>query len=212
MNLHDDGLLRIYNASGQILKSYGTAGPVRMRLNDYGFTVGQQKVFEIARVPASEPPAESPSPGPGPAPPPEPEPEPEPPAIQAVVFNTGYTFTKGQSWTRNGRKLVFQDDGNLVMYNSSDQPLFATGTNGRGARLAFQGDGNLVIYDSADKPSFASNTAGQGHRLIFRTNGDLAIFNQQNSVIWQFGLIHDRYQSLQRQLHQPLQCNQHLHQ
>jgi hypothetical protein len=55
--------------------------------------------------------------------------------------------------------LEMQADGNLVLYNDSQQPAWATGTDGHaGARVVMQDDRNLVIYDSNDKPLWASNT------------------------------------------------------
>jgi len=43
-----------------------------------------------------------------------------------------------------------QGDGNLVLYDTSGQPIWASGTQGNpGAFLAVQNDGNLVIFDSA---------------------------------------------------------------
>jgi hypothetical protein len=59
--------------------------------------------------------------------------------------------------------VVFQEDGNLVVYHfnvfGSEVPAWASGTNGKGATtLALQHDGNLVIYTAQGKVLWASNT------------------------------------------------------
>jgi hypothetical protein len=55
-----------------------------------------------------------------------------------------------------------QGDGNLVIYNTSGVPLWASNTYGNpGAYFAFQNDANLVVYSAAGKPLWASNTAGR---------------------------------------------------
>lgn len=70
---------------------------------------------------------------------------------------------KGQS----PRRLVMQNDGNLVIYDVYGRPTWASRTDNKGAkphRLVMQDDGNLVIYDGNNRPTWASNTA-RHHRL-----------------------------------------------
>merc|ERR1711924_212180 len=44
-------------------------------------------------------------------------------------------------------KMIMQGDGNLVLYNNDDEPLWASGTNGDyGAHCIFQEDGHFLIY------------------------------------------------------------------
>lgn len=74
-------------------------------------------------------------------------------------------------------RVIFQEDGNLVLLELPDTVLFASGTNGLGAtECIMQVDGNLVIYDS-EGPLWASNTAGnEGSTLVLRNTGELAVF------------------------------------
>jgi len=52
-----------------------------------------------------------------------------------------------------GNWLTMQTDGNLVVYTSSNVPVWSSGTDGNpGAWLAIQNDGNLVIYTSSNQP------------------------------------------------------------
>jgi len=53
-----------------------------------------------------------------------------------------------------------QTDGNFVLYDAQNRPLWASGTNGQaGAYLAIQDDGNLVVYKGTATP-WSSNTYG----------------------------------------------------
>ena len=52
-----------------------------------------------------------------------------------------------------------QGDGNLVLYDWYNQPLWASNTSGHpGATLSVQTDGNVVIYDPSNRPLWATNT------------------------------------------------------
>lgn len=53
-----------------------------------------------------------------------------------------------------GAFAVFQRDGSFGVYWRG-QTLFSTGTGGRGAYLALRRDGNLVIYDYNNNPIWA---------------------------------------------------------
>lgn len=47
------------------------------------------------------------------------------------------------------RLLAWQDDGNLVVYDTaSGRSVWASNTSRRGENLAFQSDNNIVIYDN----------------------------------------------------------------
>ena len=61
----------------------------------------------------------------------------------------------------SGCYLDFQSDGNLVLYDEFDQPLWASGTSGTtNAELHIQDDGNLVIYNDAAQPLWSTGTQG----------------------------------------------------
>ena len=58
-------------------------------------------------------------------------------------------------------RLDFQADGNLVVYDDTPQPKWASGTSGTtGAQLRLQPDGNLVLYNGAGSPLWTTQTAG----------------------------------------------------
>jgi hypothetical protein len=88
-------------------------------------------------------------------------------------------------------KLIFQTDGNLVLYAIDDATLpaditqgsyskviWATGTNGTGATACvMQTDGNLVLYTAEDRPVWAAGTNGHpGAFLRCQDDGNLVIY------------------------------------
>lgn len=59
------------------------------------------------------------------------------------------------------RRIVMQNDGNLVMYDSLNKQIWASDTNGSGTQpysLVMQRDRNLVIYDGNGQATWATGT------------------------------------------------------
>ena len=55
-----------------------------------------------------------------------------------------------------------QGDGNLVVYDASNTPVWFSGTAGNpGAFLNIQTDGNAVIYTPGLSPVWETHTAGR---------------------------------------------------
>jgi hypothetical protein len=91
--------------------------------------------------------------------------------------------------TANGKyTLIFQGDGNLVLYSQS-RALWASGTENRGAAsVSMQGDGNLVVYNKNHQALWHSHTYGQGvSRLVMQDDGNLVIYNSANRPTWNTG-------------------------
>jgi hypothetical protein len=56
---------------------------------------------------------------------------------------------------------TMQEDGNLVLYSSGGDPVWASQTDGNaGSVLVLQDDRNLVIYASDGGPVWATDTSG----------------------------------------------------
>jgi hypothetical protein len=67
----------------------------------------------------------------------------------------------GQYISNGQVQLVYQGDGNLVLYSSDWQPLWASWTQGTSPNVAImQGDGNFVVYDAGWNAVWASWTHG----------------------------------------------------
>jgi len=98
--------------------------------------------------------------------------------------------------------LLFQEDGNLVVYkvmgNNMVKAIWNTHTNGKAVKkCVFQGDANLVLYDYNDKAIWAAIFGKQGNILdrIFppdyftpsNTYPVLVMQSDGNLVIYGFG-------------------------
>ncbi len=99
-------------------------------------------------------------------------------AISPSVFQLGKTWR-----TCSGFTFAFQNDGDLVVYDYKQRPMWSSGTANKGAaELAFQADGNLVIY--AEKPLWQSGTSGHpGSHLAIQGVGNIVIYGK-NGPLW----------------------------
>lgn len=87
----------------------------------------------------------------------------------------------------NGRfRLIYQLDGNLVLYDRDWIALWASGTDGIDpGRAIMQDDGNFAIYSGAGIPQWASNTDGmKGVRLVLQNDGNLVIYTADGVPVW----------------------------
>lgn len=86
--------------------------------------------------------------------------------------------------SKNGRvKLVFQTDGNLVLYGDG-RPLWWTGPSDA-TRAVMQTDGNFVLY-AGSAPRWDSGTAGRpGSRLIVQDDGNVATYPPSGGASWE---------------------------
>jgi hypothetical protein len=81
----------------------------------------------------------------------------------------------------NGRyRLVFQGDGNLVLYEGN-HPWWDTKTvNPRATQCIMQRDGNLVIYAGPNRPIWSSTTGGNpgnpGSWLLVQDDRNVVIY------------------------------------
>jgi NTE family protein len=54
---------------------------------------------------------------------------------------------------------IMQNDGNLVVYDRMNKPVYSSSTSGYpGSRLVVQDDGNVVIYLPSGRAIWATNT------------------------------------------------------
>jgi hypothetical protein len=91
-------------------------------------------------------------------------------------------------------KLVLQDDGNMVLFNSANAIIWATNVfPGAGAapyRLEMQRDGNLVIYNRSNGFVWATNrTSTNGpFRFALQNDSNLVVYDRNNGVVWNKGI------------------------
>ncbi|MFF4526357.1 mannose-binding protein [Streptomyces bluensis] len=100
------------------------------------------------------------------------------------TVSAGSQLVSGQSWWTNRIRMTMQGDGNLVVYNEDNDPIWAAGVFGENHKVRFQKDGNLVVYTADDRPVWASQTNGhEGAKLVLRTDGKVAVVDG-NTTIW----------------------------
>ncbi len=78
-------------------------------------------------------------------------------------------------------RLIYQDDGNLVLYDDALEPpgvMFSTHTQDHSpGKVVLQTDGNLVIYDPDGEPLWESDTAGaKPLSLVVQDDGNLVLY------------------------------------
>jgi hypothetical protein len=81
--------------------------------------------------------------------------------------------------------LVYQLDGNFVLFDGADW-LWATGTEGTvPGRVVLQEDGNLVMYDAQQEAVWTSNTSGfPGANLVVQDDGNVVIYDGTGVPLW----------------------------
>jgi hypothetical protein len=82
--------------------------------------------------------------------------------------------------------LIYQYDGNFVLYDADWVPLWATGTDGTSVGfVVMQHDGNLVLYDGAGVPRWASGTHDYpGAHLAVQDDGNVVVYGVDGSALW----------------------------
>ena len=85
-----------------------------------------------------------------------------------------------------------QNDGNMVIYDSYKNGVWATNTNGQGSapyRSVMQDDGNFVLYDSSNQATWASNTSSPNKpfKLTMQNDCNLVIYDKNNNSLWSSG-------------------------
>jgi tyrosinase len=110
------------------------------------------------------------------------------PRPQGNTMRPGEVLAADQ-WIRsaNGQyELIYQGDGNLVLYGPGHRALWASNTDGKPVgSCVMQGDGNLVIYAPGGVPLWASNTDGHaGAALAIQDDGNVVIYSTAGAALW----------------------------
>jgi hypothetical protein len=105
------------------------------------------------------------------------------------TLQAGASLRPGQALTSTGGqyRLVYQGDGNLVLYDSSDATAqWNSGTGGTSAgQVAMQGDGNVVVYDAQGTAVWTTSTAGNANAtLVVQSDGNLVVYSSGGQAVW----------------------------
>jgi hypothetical protein len=153
-----------------------------------GSTTGQQSTFEIRQAAATTPTT------------------PTPPATTALsndlaVLGAPRTcgtvalssvksgaVLKAGTWVLSPSrqyKLIYQTDGNLVLYRASGEALWANGRFTPSGLVKMQVDGNLVSYDAANKALWATSTHSRGAYLAVQDDGNVVVYSADScKALW----------------------------
>jgi hypothetical protein len=103
---------------------------------------------------------------------------------EVTILAPGTALVPGHFYTCGDVRLVFQGDGNLVLYGANNSVLWASYTQDKGANQAvLQADGNLVIYTPSGVALWNSGTGGQpGAFLQIQSSGSFVIVKEK--PIW----------------------------
>lgn len=130
-------------------------------------------------APRTSAPAEKPKASPKP----KPEAAPKPDWGTQTVSATS-SIGVGQSWATNRIRMTMQQDGNLVVYNEQNKPIWAAMTFGENHRAIFQPDGNLVVHNGDDRAIWASKTHDfGGAQLVLRPDAKVVVVHN-GRVVW----------------------------
>jgi hypothetical protein len=86
--------------------------------------------------------------------------------------------------------LMYQGDGNLVLYRWNWVSLWSSGTSGSSAgQVDMQSDGNLVIYNAGGGVPWHAGTYGNGGAyLVVQDDGNTVIYAAGGSpALWSTG-------------------------
>lgn len=110
----------------------------------------------------------------------------------ADTLKAGESLHVGQELrSANGKyQLILQGDGNLVLYEPGQVPVWATGTWTlpqllRPTRLDMQADGNIVLYTAFNYVAWSPNIHGRGgDRLVLQPDRNVVVYTPGGEPVW----------------------------
>ena len=101
------------------------------------------------------------------------------------ILSPGTHFIPGDFVQTGRSRLIFQTDGNLVLYDDLGRVRWASGTDHRGQEAIFQLDGNLVVYVRRGDPFSARTCCHTGLEFRILGLGFIAIQGAGNgTILW----------------------------
>lgn len=106
----------------------------------------------------------------------------------AAISSSTTSYNANRLWSPDGTSysLIPQNNGNLVLYNSSGTSVWSSGTSGTSSpyKLYMQTDGNLVLYDKSNTAKWSSGTTGSGVKLVLTNDGIFYLVDSSNKLKW----------------------------
>ncbi|WP_433532893.1 hypothetical protein ACQPYA_13330 [Micromonospora sp. CA-263727] len=108
---------------------------------------------------------------------------------QTRVVRATSTLQLGQSWSTDRLKLVLANDGNVILHDQGKAVWQTGTKGRGGHHLVFQADGNLVLYTGSNATVWTSNTPGNdGAILVLQADGNVTISNGGRGL-WHTGTM-----------------------
>ncbi|MEU4677704.1 hypothetical protein [Micromonospora sp. NPDC023737] len=112
---------------------------------------------------------------------------PKKPDWQTRVVNATSVLRPGGSWRTNRLTLTLTSDGNVVLYDQGRRVWSAQTSGKGADQLVFQADGNLVLYTRGMATIWSTRTDGHdGAILVLQNDGNVTI-SQNGRTLWQTG-------------------------
>jgi hypothetical protein len=90
----------------------------------------------------------------------------------------------------NKCKAMLKDDGNVIIYDIANKPVWASNTYNKGNgpySMKMQDDGNLVVYDVNNEEIWSSGTTDKGegpYRAEIDESCTLTVYDSKNNNLW----------------------------
>jgi hypothetical protein len=116
--------------------------------------------------------------------------------VQSWVVEPEQVWKKGEHCSIGKARLIMQTDGNFVVYDENNYPMWAADTFGVGYQAKFQPDCNLVVYNTVNQPvGKRSNTicnvnTEPYYRLAVQSDGNVVIYDHNWNWKWQTYTAH----------------------
>ncbi|MCM4083463.1 hypothetical protein [Paractinoplanes hotanensis] len=108
---------------------------------------------------------------------------------QTRVVNATSTLRLGQSWATDRLTLVLANEGNVILYDRGKAVWQTGTKGKGGHHLVFQADGNLVLYTASNATVWTSGTPGNdGAILVLQADGNVSISNGGRGI-WHTGTM-----------------------
>lgn len=109
----------------------------------------------------------------------------------AAISSSTTSYNANRLWSPDGTSysLIPQNNGNLVLYNSSGTSVWSSGTSGTSSpyTLTMRADGNLVFTDSTGVAKWSTGTSGIGITLAIDNTGIIKLVDSSNKLKYTFG-------------------------
>jgi hypothetical protein len=103
-------------------------------------------------------------------------------------LRSGNRLTSGQyiQSPNNRYRLIYQSDGNLVLYDTTTSgAVWWTSTSGTPGQAILQTDGNFVVYNAASAALWFTSTAGNSNAfLAVQSDRNVVVYSAAGAPLW----------------------------